>query len=158
MIRLSSSLLAALAILLGACEPPRPVNPPTEPAQPIQGPGTSAPPPQRPPGMEPLLRGAGATSFIGRWAATADSCAQVGDQVALEITTADLHGRGLRCAIETINERGQGYDALLACETAAGRTERHARFEATDDTLRLMWLGQPSEQPMRLIRCTSLAR
>lgn len=156
--RPSPLFFIVLATLLAACDPPGQVNPPTEPAQPIQGPGTSAPPPQRPPGMEPLLRGAGATSFVGRWAATAGSCAQVGDQVALEITTADLHGRGLHCTIETINERGQGYDALLACETAAGRTERHARLEATDDTLRLMWLDQPAEPPMRLIRCTSLAR
>ncbi|WP_313574634.1 hypothetical protein [Brevundimonas sp.] len=155
----SRHLFVVLAILLAACDPPGQVNPPTEPAQPIQGPGTSAPPPQRPPGMEPMLRGAGATSFIGRWAATADACAQAGDhQAVLDVTTTDLHGRGLRCALETINERGQGYDALLACETATGRTERHARFEATDDSLRLMWLHQPSEQPMRLIRCTALAR
>ncbi len=154
----SPHLFVVLAILLAACDPPGQVNPPTEPAQPIQGPGTSAPPPQRPPGMEPMLRGAGATSFIGRWAATADSCAQVGDQAALEITTTDLHGRGLRCALQTINERGQGYDALLNCETTAGPTERHARFEATDDTLRLIWLDQPNEQPMRLIRCSTLAR
>ncbi len=156
--RPSPLFFVVLATLLAACDPPGQVNPPTEPAQPIQGPGTSAPPPQRPPGMEPLLRGAGATSFVGRWAAAAGACAQPDDEAALEITTADLHGRGLLCVIETINERGQGYDALLSCQTAAGQAERPARFEATDDTLRLIWLDRPNEQPQRLIRCTTLAR
>jgi len=150
--------LFMLATLLAACDPPGRVNPPTEPAQPIQGPGTSAAPPLRPSGMEPLMRGAGAPSFIGRWAATAAVCAQAADQTALEITTTDMQGRGLRCAIETINERGQGYDALLSCETAAGQAEQPVRFEATDDTLRLIWLDQPNEQPLRLIRCSTLAR
>lgn len=150
--------LVLLAVLLAACDPPGQVNPPTEPAQLIQGPGTSAPPPPRPPGMEPLMRGAGATSFIGRWAATAAACAQPNDESVLEIATTDLHGRGLRCAIATINERGQGYDALLSCETAAGQAERPVRFEATDDTLRLIWLDRPNEPPQRLIRCTTLAR
>ena len=77
---------------------------------------------------------------------------------APEITTTDLHGRGLLCVIETINERGQGYDALLSCQTAAGQAKRPARFEASDDALRLIWLDRPNEQPQRLIRCTTLAR
>jgi hypothetical protein len=108
--------------------------------------------------MEPLMRGAGATSFIGRWGATAETCAQPGDQAALQITTTDLDGRGLRCVIEAIDERGQGYDALLDCETGSGRTSRQVRFEATNETLRLIRLDRPDEAPQRLIRCTALAR
>ena len=156
--RPSPPFIVVLATLLAACDSPGQVNPPTEPAQPIQGPGTSAPPPQRPPGMEPLLRGAGATSFIGRWAPTAEGCAQPGDQAALDITITDLSGRGLRCALETTDERGRGYDARLDCEAPGGRISRLVRFEATDETLRLIWQDRPQGRTERLIRCTTLAR
>ncbi|AYG93848.1 hypothetical protein D8I30_00620 [Brevundimonas naejangsanensis] len=150
--------VAGLTVALTACDGPQRVNPPTEPALPVQGPGTSAAPPPRPPGMEPLMRGAGAASFIGRWAAAADWCANPrGDRVPIEITTTELRGYENRCAIVSIDERGMGYDAVLDCEAEGASSRERVRFEATEETLRLTWLDQGTALPVRLIRCTSLA-
>lgn len=147
-----------LSAALAACDRSGPVNPPTEPARPIQGPGTSASPPQSPVGMGALMRGAGASSFVGRWAAVADWCAHPrGDRVPIEITTTELRGYENRCAILSIHERGAGYDALLDCEAEGVRNREHVRFEATHETLRLTWLDRQADRPVSLIRCTSLA-
>lgn len=150
--------LLCLSAALAACDRAGQVNPPTEPARPIQGPGTSAPAAQAPPGMGALIRGVGAASFVGRWAAVADWCAHPrGDRVPIEITTTELRGYENRCAILSINERGEGYDALLDCEAEGARNRERVRFEATDETLRLTWLDRQTDRSESLIRCTTLA-
>jgi hypothetical protein len=88
----------------------------------------------------------------------ADWCAHPhGDRMPIEITTTELRGYENRCAIVSIDERGEGYDALLQCDGEGAPSRERVRFEATDETLRLTWLDRPADPPDRLIRCTTLA-
>lgn len=145
-------------LFVAACDRPGAVNPPTEPAPPIEGPIAAAPPAQRPPGMESILPGAGPPSFIGRWAARAEGCAQPsGQRRAIEITTTEFRGYQTRCAIDSIDEQPDGYQAVLTCDREGRRTRERARFVATAEMLSLTWLDRAADQPVRLIRCTALA-
>lgn len=143
---------------LAACSPPGQVNPPTEPAQPVRGAAAAPPAAQEAPGLDTLMRGTGAASFIGRWAAVADWCAHPqGDRVPVDISITELRGYENRCAIVSIDERGEGYDAVLDCQGEGLRERERVRFEATDATLRLIWLDRPGGETSRFIRCTTLA-
>ncbi|MFS0739575.1 hypothetical protein ABC365_03035 [Brevundimonas sp. 3P9-tot-E] len=151
-------LLALSVLCLAACDRPGAVNPPTEPAQPVQGPIAAAPPAQRPPGAASMLPGAGPVSFVGRWAAKAEWCAQTtGEGRAIEITTTEFSGYENRCAIVGIDEQPDGYQATLSCDSEGVRMRERVRFVATAETLNLTWLDRGTDQPVLLIRCTSLA-
>lgn len=152
-------LVLLTTLCLGACEPSGQINPPTEPARPLRGPAAAAPIAQPAPGSsDRLMRGAGAASFIGRWASVADWCAHPqDDRVPIDISITELRGYETRCAIVSIDERGEGYDAVLDCEAEGRRERRRVRFEATDETLRLIRLDRPGEDPTSFIRCTTLA-
>src|SRR5690606_31870584 len=122
-------LLLLSALCLAACGPPGQVNPPTEPAQPIRGPAAAAPSAQAPAGLDTLMRGSGAASFIGRWASVADWCAHPqGDRAPIDITITELRGYDQRCAIVSIDERGEGYDAVLDCHAGSETARQHVRF------------------------------
>lgn len=142
---------------LTACDRPGAVNPPTEPAPAIQGPFAAAPPPERPRGMETMLPGAGAPSFVGRWAREADWCANPrGDRVPIEITTTEFRGYENRCLIQRITEISDGYEAALRCDREGMVSYERVRLSATGQTLDLRWLDRDADRPVRLIRCTTL--
>lgn len=156
--RFAACLAVAMSAVLGACDQSGGVNPPTQPAQPIQGPAAAAPPAQKPAGTESMLPGAGPPSFMGRWAAKAEWCGGVaGEAQPIEITTTEFRGYENRCSIERIHERSNAYEAALSCEGEGVRTSERVRLVATSETLTLTWLDRAADQPVRLIRCTSLA-
>lgn len=129
-------------MLLAACERSA-VNPPTEPAAAIDTPDAAAPPPTAPPGVDSMLPGAGPASFVGRWAADVDWCANVqGPQRPIEISTTRLEGYENSCAIASIAQIADGYDARLVC-TGEGQTTREGvRLAVQGDALRLTWLDR----------------
>lgn len=148
------TMIAPLA--LAACERAA-VNPPTEPARPVEGPRAAAPPPERPPDAESPAPGAGPTSFVGRWAAEAEWCANPrGDRTPITITSSRFEGYENRCDITRIEQTTGAYVAHLSCQSEGlHRTER-VRLAATDQTLDVTWLDR-SDRPVRLLRCTTLA-
>lgn len=153
--RLTPILLAPL--VLAACERGGDVNPPTEPARPIEGPGAVALPPERPPGSEQLLPGAGPVSFVGRWAAEAEWCANPrGDRAPITITATHWEGYENRCDITRIDQVSGAYVAHLSCEAEGTRSNERVRLAATDQTLDVTWLDR-SDRAVRLLRCTTLA-
>ena len=148
---------AAAVLALSACDGRPNVNPPTEPARAIEGPSAAAPPAERPPGAESMLPGAGAVSFVGRWAAEADWCFNPrGDRVPIEITTTEFRGYETRCDIQRITEISTGYEAALKCDAGAEARYERVRLTATKQTLSLTWMDR-SDRPVRLLRCTTLA-
>jgi hypothetical protein len=108
--------------------------------------------------MESILPGAGPPTFIGRWAAKAEWCAQTtGEGGPIEITTSEFRGYENRCSIDSIDEQSNGYEAALSCEGEGVKTSERVRFVATAETLNLTWLDRAADQPVRLTRCTTLA-
>ena len=153
MTRTAPSLLAVF--LLAACGQGEP-NPPTEPAEPIDTPEAAAPPSAPPPGAGPALPGAGPANFVGRWAADVSWCPNTtGAERPIEITTTRFEGYENSCAIASIDQIADGYEAALTCTAEGSVSNERVRMVAAGQTLRLTWLNRDNAV-VTLTKCTTL--
>lgn len=153
MTRTSLSLLAVFA--LAACGPGE-TNPPTDPADPIDTPEAAAPPASSEPGAGSLLPGAGPRSFVGRWAADVSWCPNTtGPERPIEITTTRFEGYENSCAIGSINQVSDGYEADLTCTAEGTVSSERVRMSVAGQTLRLTWLNRDNAV-VNLTKCTTL--
>lgn len=145
--------LAFAALLAGAACDRQAVNPPTEPADPIATPGADAAPAAPPPGVGGLMQGAGPATFVGRWAARADWCASVaGERRPIILSTTRLDGYENSCALVTLDQVADGYEAALACQAEGTVSRERVRLSVQGDALRLTWLDR-NDAVVQLVRC-----
>lgn len=139
--------LSALAatLVLAACQRET-VNPPTEPADPIP-----VPVEEQDPG--PGKAGATPATFVGRWAARSEWCANTsGPEQAITISTLRFEGYENSCAISSLDQVTGGYEATLACESEGTASRERVRLAAQGDGLRLTWLDR-DDAAVQLVRC-----
>lgn len=149
MIRTLSPVFAAL-LLVAACER----QDPKSPAAPVAPVITSevAPPPA-PPGVGPALPGAGPASFVGRWAADAAWCAETaGPHQPITLSITRFQGDQHSCAIATLHQVRDGYEAGLACQAGGATSDERVRLSVQGEVLRLTWLNR-NEAVLLLKRC-----
>lgn len=131
---------SATFAVLAACEGES-VNPPTQPARPVTAEDGSAPAPPSPPGANPAMPGSGPATFVGTWAAETSWCANTtGDRRPITITTMRFEGYENSCAISSLDQVADGYEATLACQSEGVTTRERIRLTAQGETLRLTWL------------------
>jgi hypothetical protein len=153
MTRTRLSLYAALAD--AACGPSDP-NPPTQPAEPIDTPEAAASPPAPPPGEGSILPGAGPRSFVGRWAADVSWCPhETGPQRPIEITTTRFEGYENSCAIASIDQVADGYEAVLSCTAEGMVSNERVKMAVSGQAMRLTWLNRDNAV-VTLTKCTTL--
>lgn len=153
MTRICLSLLAVLAV--AACGPGEP-NPPTEPAEPIDTPEADALPSAGSPGAGAGQPGAGPRSFVGRWAADVSWCPNTtGPERPIEITTTRFEGYENSCAIASITQIADGYEALLTCTAEGAVSNERVRMNVMGQSLRLTWLNRDNAV-VALTKCTTL--
>jgi len=154
MTRICFSLLAVLAV--AACGPAE-TNPPTEPAEPIDTAGAAAPPPaEPPPGAGTILPGTGPRSFVGRWAADVAWCPNTtGPQQPIEITTTRFEGYENSCAIGSVDQIANGYEAALTCTAEGATSTERVRMAVSGQSMRLTWLNRDNAV-VTLTKCTTL--
>ena len=146
MIRISFSLLASLAV--AACGSGEP-NHPSEPAEPVAS-------PEAPPPSSPGQPGSGPRNFVGRWAADVSWCPNTtGPERPIEITTTRFEGYENSCAIASVSQVTDGYEALLTCTAEGTVSNERVRMNAVGQTLRLTWLDR-SDAVVVLTKCTTL--
>ncbi|MBX9460285.1 MAG: hypothetical protein KL785_03450 [Brevundimonas sp.] len=146
------SLLAVFA--LAACGPGEP-NPPTEPAAPIETP-EAGPPSSGTSGAGGGLPGAGPRNFVGRWAADVSWCPNTtGPERPIEITTTRFEGYENSCAIASISQVADGYEATLTCTAEGAVSDERVRMSVTGQSLRLTWLDRDNAV-VALTKCTTL--
>lgn len=150
-----SRLTLAGLLALAACGPEA-TNPPTEPAQPIDTPAAAAPPLPPPPGVGSVMPGAGPQSFVGRWAADVAWCLnQQGAERPIEISATRFEGYENSCAIASVDQVGDGYEASLACTAEGTTSNERVRMAVSGQTLRLTWLNRENAV-VSLTKCTQL--
>ncbi|MFN3816843.1 hypothetical protein [Brevundimonas sp.] len=139
-------MLTAAALALTACG--ERTNPPTEPAEPVTEAPTINP-------TVPIQPGQGPETFVGTWAAQAAWCgntAATTDQVPVRITAERFEGYENRCDITAIQQRGDSYDASLACEAEGMTSREQVNMRVVADRLTLTWADRSGE-PVQLVRC-----
>lgn len=154
MSQISSFRILALATLFaGAGCDRQTVNPPTEPADPITTPGTEVAAPAPPPGVGGLMQGAGPATFVGRWAARAEWCGQGdGERRPITLSTLRFEGYENSCAITSLDQVADGYEATLACQAEGAVSRERVRLAVQGDALRLTWLDR-NDAVVQLVRC-----
>ena len=153
MIRSRFSLLAAVA--LAACGQGEP-NPPTQPAEPVDTAGAAIPPSAPPPGAGSILPGTGPRSFVGRWAADVSWCPHTtGPQRPIEITTTRFEGYENSCAIGSVDQVTDGYEAALTCLAEGEASTERVRMAVSGQVMRLTWLNRDNAV-VTLTKCTTL--
>jgi len=153
MTRICLSLLAVLAVT--ACGPGDP-NPPTEPADPVETPAATVDPATPPPGAGPAMPGAAPRNFVGRCAADVSWCPNtIGIERPIEITTTRFEGYENSCAITSIIQVADGYEADLTCTGEGMVSNERVRMSVTGQTLRLTWLNRDNAV-VTLTKCTTL--
>jgi len=154
MTRTCLSLLAAL-LAVAACDRPEP-NPATDPAEPVDTPEAAAPPAAPPPGSGTIQPGAGPRSFVGRWAADVSWCPNTtGPEQPIEITTTRFEGYENSCAIASIDQVADGYEATLTCTAEGVVSSERVRMAVAGQALRLTWLNR-DDAVVTLTKCTTL--
>ncbi|RZJ28801.1 MAG: hypothetical protein EON85_08230 [Brevundimonas sp.] len=144
--------MAGLVLGLAACER-QGVNPPTEPAAPVQT--AEVAPPLAPAGLDPVMPGAGPATFVGRWAGQPGWCARTtGPERPVTITPLRLDGYESSCAITSLAQVANGYDAALVCQAEGQTTRERVRLSVQDDVLRLTWLNR-DDAVILLTRCAA---
>lgn len=153
MTRPALSLFAALAV--AACGPGE-INSPTQPAPAIETSDAAVADPAPPPGVAPQLPGAGPRNFVGRWAADVAWCLNsAGPKRPIEITTTRFEGYENSCAIASIDQVADGYEAALACTGEGMEVRERVRMSVAGQTLRLTWLDRDGAL-VTLTKCTTL--
>ena len=143
----------ALVLSLAACGESGPVNPPTEPAAPIAAGDPTAPAAR---GQTSMLPGRGAQSFVGRWAANVEWCANPrGAERPIEISSTRFEGYENSCEIAAVEEVADGYVTTLACMSEGTANSERVRFQVTGDTMRMTYMDRGGE-PVELNKCTTL--
>lgn len=154
---ISLRLLAFATVIAGAACDRHAVNPPTEPADPIATPEASAAPPVPPPGVGGLMQGAGPATFVGRWAVRADGCATTGEGRPIALSTTRFEGYENSCAIVSLGQTPDGYEAALACDAEGTTARERVRLSVQGDALRLTWLDR-DDAVVQLVRCPDASR
>lgn len=147
------SVLPLLSVIfaLAACERAT-VNPPTEPANPVEASG-AVPAAPAPPGLGPSMPGAGPATFVGRWAADANWCANTsGPEQPIRLTPTRFEGYENSCGIASLAQVRDGYEAGLACQAEGQASQERVRLSVQGDVLRLTWLDR-NEAVLMLVRC-----
>lgn len=153
MTRMCFSLFALLAV--AACGSGEP-NPPTEPAEPIDTPEAEARPSAGSAGAGAGQSGGAPRNFVGRWAADVSWCPNTaGPERPIEITTTRFEGYENSCAIASIREVGDGYEAVLTCTAEGAVSNERVRMNVMGQTLRLTWLDRDNAV-VALTKCTTL--
>jgi hypothetical protein len=151
MIRTLSPVFAAL-LLVAACER-QGAKPTTAPVAPVITPEAAPPPPSASPGVGPALPGAGPASFVGRWAADTAWCADTtGPRQPITLSITRFQGDEHSCAITTLNQVRDGFEAGLACQAGGATSDERVRLSVQGDVLRLTWLNR-NEAVVLLKRC-----
>ncbi|MFN3930315.1 MAG: hypothetical protein ACK4JY_01085 [Brevundimonas sp.] len=146
-------LLAVVAV--AACGDGE-ANPPTQPASPIDTPEAAAPPPAASPGVGSVMPGSGPRSFVGRWTADVSWCSNTtGPERPIEITTTRFEGYENSCAIGSVDQIADGYEAGLTCTAEGVVSRERVRLSVTGQTLRLTWLNRDNAL-VTLTKCTTL--
>jgi hypothetical protein len=103
-----------------------------------------------------MLPGAGPRSFVGRWAADVSWCPNTtGPERPIEITTTRFEGYENSCAIASINQVADGYEAALTCTAEGTVSNERVHMAVTGQTLRLTWLNRDNAV-VALTKCTTL--
>lgn len=142
-----------LTFALAACEGES-VNPPTEPAAPVSAADGSAPTPAPvASGGNPAMPGSGPATFVGHWAANPDWCANPrGDHQPITISPLRFEGYENSCAITSLDQVQDGYEASLACQAEGEASRERVRLSVQGDKLRLIWLNR-NDALVLLTRC-----
>lgn len=144
----------ALVLSLAACGESGPINPPTEPAAPIAAGDPTAPAAR---GQTSMLPGRGAQSFVGRWAANVEWCANPrGAERPIEISSTRFEGYENSCEIAAVEEVADGYVTTLACMSEGTANSERVRFQVTAATMRMTYMDRGGE-PVELNKCTTLS-
>lgn len=144
--------LAVVAVLMLAACGRSETNPPTDPAAAITTPEAEAPPPAPPPGVGSIMPGSGPQTFVGRWAANVAWCASPrGLERPIEITPTRFEGYENSCAIASITQLADGYQAALTCVAEGQTYSEEIRMAVHGEGMRLTWLNRDNA-------VTSLAR
>lgn len=153
MTRIIPCLLAVFAV--SACDAGDP-NPPTEPAEAVDTPEAEIPPTVPPPGAGSALPGAGPRSFVGRWAADVSWCPNTtGPERPIEITTTRFEGYENSCAMASIDQVADGYEAALTCTGEGMVSNERVRMAVSGQSMRLTWLNRDNAVVV-LTKCTTL--
>ncbi|WP_298747735.1 hypothetical protein [uncultured Brevundimonas sp.] len=153
MTRIIPCLLAVFAV--SACDADKP-NPPTEPAEAVDTPEAEVPPTVPPPGAGSALPGAGPRSFVGRWAADVSWCPNTtGPERPIEITTTRFEGYENSCAMASIDQVADGYEAALTCTGEGMVSNERVRMAVSGQSMRLTWLNRDNAVVV-LTKCTTL--
>lgn len=154
---MTANHLAVLSVLILAACGRSEVNPSTDPAAPIDTPEAQAPPPVPPPGVGSIMPGSGPGTFVGRWAARADWCANAqGPERPIEITTQRFEGYENSCGIVSISQVADGYQAALACAAEGRTSSERVHMSVQGESLRLTWLNR-NRAVISLVRCPAPA-
>ena len=146
-------VLTMLPLLFCAACEQQGVNPPTEPANPIAVSDADAPPATRPPDVGVVMQGSGPATFVGRWAAQASWCASTqGAKQPITISTMRFEGYENSCAIASLDQVSDGYEAALACQAEGTPSTERVRLAVQGDALRLTWLNRDNAV-VQLVRC-----
>ena len=140
-------ILPAAVLALAACEPAAeaPEAPPTEPS--AGAPVTPEPTP------EPIPTPA---AYVGAWAADPAWCENTtGPERPVRITATRFEGYENSCAIASIDQIADGYEAALTCTAEGSVSNERVRMAAAGQTLRLTWLNRDNAV-VTLTKCTTL--
>jgi hypothetical protein len=144
---------SSVVVLIAGCKGES-VNPPTEPAAPVASAGDpAAAPAATTPGANPAMPGAGPSTFVGRWAGDAAWCANTtGDRQPITITPLRFEGYENSCAIASLDQVVDGYEASLVCQSEGETSRERVRLSVQGEKLRLTWLNR-NEAVVMLTRC-----
>ncbi len=102
------------------------------------------------------MPGSGPRSFVGRWAADVSWCPNaVGPERPIEITTTRFEGYENSCAIGSVKQIADGYEAALTCTAEGTVSNEDVRLSVAGQTLRLTWLNRDNAV-IALTKCTTL--
>lgn len=151
-----TGLFILCALAASACGPSD-TNAPTDPAEPIDTPAADAPPTPAPPGgVGAMLPGSGPQSFVGRWAANVAWCPNTtGAERPIDITATRFEGYENNCTIAEIDQVGEGYDAVLRCQSEGQTNLERIRMVTSGQSLRLTYLDRDNVV-VNLTKCTTL--
>lgn len=93
---------------------------------------------------------------MGRWAADVSWCPNTtGAERPIEITTTRFEGYENSCAIASISQIADGYEALLTCTAEGAVSSERVRMNVMGQSLRLTWLNRDNAV-VALTKCTTL--
>lgn len=139
-------LFAALGLLISACGPKSPAEPPANPAAAAQvGDAERLPNTLPPPGAEPR--------FIGRWSATADGCSD--PAWIFHARQVDTQGE-VSCTFQDVTDIPGGYQINAMCSAETAPASYRIQLTFAESARAMMIAGGPWPAPTSLVYCGPL--